>query len=150
MNESTLRPRILGGGGELVLLAVEEAVRRAFVGDDLVLDARIGERLLEGCVVLGRDVLVGAGLERKDRSLQLSGALDRPRCPVAPFARPAVETDRACEPVTARRREPGVPAAEAEAEREDRRRRPCERRYSTAAPTSACTPSGVVWPTCSM
>src|SRR4029077_2692281 len=51
-----------------------------------------------------------------------SGALDRPRCPVAPLTRPAVETDRACKPVTGRRCEPGVPAAEAEAEREDRRR----------------------------
>ena len=110
------RPGILGGGGELLLLAVEEAVRRAFVGDDLVLDARIGERPLEGSVVLGGDVLVGAGLERKDRRLQLCGALGRSRRPVAPFARPAVETDRACKPVTGRRREPRVPAAEAEAD----------------------------------
>src|SRR6185436_8583598 len=58
----------------------------------------------------------------KNGSLQLACALDRPRCPVAPFTRPAVETDRACKPVAARRRKPGVSAAEAEAEREDRRR----------------------------
>ena len=79
------------------------------------------ERLLERSVVLGGDVLVGARLERKNRSLQLCGSLDRPRCPVPPFTRPAVETDRACKPVAGRRSEPGVPAAEAEAEREDRR-----------------------------
>src|SRR5581483_3039214 len=52
------RPRVVGGVLELLLLAVEEAVRRAVVGDDLVLDVRVRERLFERGVVLCRDALV--------------------------------------------------------------------------------------------
>ena len=37
--------------GELGLLAIEEAVRRTVVDDELVLDAGAGERLLERRVV---------------------------------------------------------------------------------------------------
>jgi hypothetical protein len=36
-------PCIRRRAGELLLLSVEEAVRRAVVGDDLVLDAGLGE-----------------------------------------------------------------------------------------------------------
>ena len=60
-------PRVGRGVRELLLLAVEEAVRRAVVRDDLVLDARGGQRGVEGSIVLGGDVPVGACLEREDR-----------------------------------------------------------------------------------
>src|ERR1043166_319167 len=53
-------PGVLGGVREVFLAAVEEAVRRAVVGDDLVLDSRLLKCLVEGLVVLGRDVPVVA------------------------------------------------------------------------------------------
>src|SRR6266513_2095364 len=87
-------PGILGGGCEILLAAVEEAVRGALVGDELVLDACLLEPLLEGGVVRCRDVLVVAGLEGEDRSLQLRYPLRRSRRAVAPLAGPAVEADR--------------------------------------------------------
>src|SRR5947207_11544622 len=68
-------PGVLGGVLELFLLAVEEAVRRALVLDQLVLLARIGQRLLERDVVLVADRLVRPGLPREDRRLELSHAL---------------------------------------------------------------------------
>ena len=83
MNSSVARPRVLGGAGELLLLAVEEAVRRALVDDELVLDPRVGERLLERLVVAGGDVLVVAGLEREHRRVHLRGELLRARRAVA-------------------------------------------------------------------
>ena len=89
------RPGVIGGCCEVLLLAVEEAVRCPFVGDDLVLDARGRERLVERGVVLGSDVLIGARLEREDRPLELRGALRRSRSSVSPFAGPSVKTDRA-------------------------------------------------------
>src|SRR5262249_59615275 len=60
-------PRILGCLCVLGLLAVEEAVRRAVIGDQLVRDAGCGESLGEATVVLGGDGLVVAGLEGEDR-----------------------------------------------------------------------------------
>ena len=55
-------PGVLRGFRVILLLAVEEAVRRPLVGDELVLDAGVLERSLEGGVLIGGDVLVGAGL----------------------------------------------------------------------------------------
>src|SRR4051794_32781681 len=72
-------PRVLGGLGELLLLAVEEAVGRAIVGNDLVLDPRVTQRLLELGDVVERDRLVGAGHQREDRAGQLACALDGAR-----------------------------------------------------------------------
>src|SRR6266480_4591366 len=72
-----LRPRVLRRVRELLLLPVEEAVRRALVGDELMLDTRSLESLLERGVVLGRDVLVGSRLQREDRRLQLGRSLGR-------------------------------------------------------------------------
>ena len=69
-------PGIVRGSGERLLLAVEEAVRRAVVGDDLVLDACVRQRLREGGVVLGRDPAVVARLQREDRRLDLRDPLD--------------------------------------------------------------------------
>src|SRR5581483_11573361 len=111
-------PRVLGRLRELLLLAVEEAVRGARVRDDLVLDAGRGERLVEGRVHLGGDVLVGARLEREDRALHPVDALDRAGAGAA-AAGDAVEADRAREAVAGGGREPGVVAAEAEADGED-------------------------------
>ena len=88
------RPRVLGVCCEVLLLTVEEAVRRPFVDDDFVLDARGRERLVERGVVLGGDVLICARLEREDRRLELGGALRRARRSVSAFAGPSVETDR--------------------------------------------------------
>ena len=59
-------------------------------------------------------------LEREDRRLDLARPLGRTGHAVA-LRRLAVEPDRALEPVARRRGEPGVAAAEAEADREDRR-----------------------------
>src|SRR5262245_50754202 len=64
-------PRILGCVRELLLLAVEEAVRRSVVDDDLVLDARFAERLVELRIVLRSDVPVVSGLQREDRALDV-------------------------------------------------------------------------------
>src|SRR4051794_9012305 len=111
-------PGVVGRGLVLCLLAVEEAVRRALVGDDLVLDAGGRERAIEGRVLLGRDVRVVAGLERKDWRLHLRGQLNRSGMPVA-LPQRAVEADRAREPVFARRGEPGMAPAEAEPDREN-------------------------------
>ena len=47
-------PGVVRRVGELGLLAIEEAVRRAVVDDDLVLDAGAGQRLLERRVVRRR------------------------------------------------------------------------------------------------
>src|ERR1044072_8454974 len=55
-------PSVLGSFREVFLAAVEEAVGRAGVGDDLVLDAGLSERPVEGVVVLGGDVPVVSGL----------------------------------------------------------------------------------------
>src|SRR5438552_3071359 len=96
---------------ELLLLAVEEAVRRALVDHDLVLDPGGVERRVEGVVVLDRNGGVRASLEREDRSLHPRHLLER---------RAPVETDGAGEPVAGGGREPRVPPAEAEADGEDR------------------------------
>src|SRR5437764_7016043 len=111
-------PGVVRGLGVVLLLAVEEAVGRSLEGHDLVLDACVRERLLEGCVVLGGDVRVRAALEREHRRLDLPGARDRPRVAVA-VAGHAVEADRTGKVVAARGCEPGVVPTEPEAERED-------------------------------
>ena len=134
-------PRIGRCVGELLLLAVEEAVRRAVVRHELVLDAGLGEGLLEGGVVLGRDVLVVAGLEREDRALHLAGALGRAR--------------RLALLAAGRRSRPPRPGRDRRRRRATSSRPPKQkptvkidcaegRRCSTAARTSALIPSGVV------
>src|SRR4051794_6828825 len=70
-------PGVLGCVGELVLLAVEERMRRARVGHDLVLDAGLGKCLLERRHLLGRDRLVGAAEETEDRPTHLPRDFDR-------------------------------------------------------------------------
>ena len=87
------RPGVIGVCCELLLLTIEEAVRRSLVSDDLVLDTRGRECLVERGVVLGGDVLICAGLERENRRFELGGALRRSRSSVSPFAGPSVETD---------------------------------------------------------
>src|SRR5919197_4452284 len=111
-------PGALGGFGELLVAAVEEAVRRALVGDELVLDAGRLERLLERLVVVGGDVLVVACLQGQDRRLDVSSALDRSGLAVA-LGRHPVEADRAGEVVAVRGRQPRVAPPEAEADGED-------------------------------
>src|SRR5438874_608838 len=106
-------PRLVGRLLELLLLAIEEAVRCAFELDELVLDIREPQRALKLEVVLVADGLVGAALEREDRAAHLRHERQRAR-------RAPVEADRAVELVVERRRYPGVRAAEAEADREDR------------------------------
>src|SRR5256714_12993142 len=80
---------------ELLLLAVEEAVRRAFELDELVLDIREPQRALELEVVLVADSLVGAALQGEDRAAHLRHKRQRAR-------RPPAEADRAVELVAAR------------------------------------------------
>ena len=80
---------------ELLLLAIEEAVRRALELDQLVLLAHRAERLLELEVVLVADGLVRPALEGQDRRLDVRDEVDHP-------ARPAVEADDAGEAVAPR------------------------------------------------
>jgi len=56
---------------------------RARVDHDLVLDTGFGQRLVERVVLLGRDVLVGTGLEGENRRLDLGCAVDRAGVAVA-------------------------------------------------------------------
>src|SRR5438067_9998860 len=111
-------PGVVRGFRVVLLLAVEEAVRRSREGHDLVLDPRVLQRLVEGRVVLGRDVRVVATLEREHWRRDLGGALGRARMAVA-LAGHAVEADRTGKVVAARGCQPGVVPAETEAERED-------------------------------
>jgi hypothetical protein len=99
---------------ELLLLAVEEAVRRAFELDELVLDAREPEHPFELDVVLVADAPVGPALQGEDRSAHLRHERERP-------CRPSVEADRPRQLVVEGRGHPRVGAAEAEADREERR-----------------------------
>src|SRR4029079_5636782 len=91
-------PRVCGLLGVVLLPAAEEAVRRAVVDDDLVLHAGRGQRAVDRRVVIGKDVLVVAGLKREDRRLELGGALCRSRGAV-PLARRAVHADGSRKPV---------------------------------------------------
>jgi hypothetical protein len=97
----------------LLLLAVEEAVGRAVELDQLVVFAHRAQRLLEPEVVLVGDGLVGPALQSQDRRLELRHELDHP-------ARPAVEADRAGQPVAPRGRRPRAAAAVTEPDRENR------------------------------
>src|SRR4051794_37586100 len=106
-------PGIVGRGLELLLLAVEEAVRRTLELDQLVLLAHGAQRLLELEVVLRGDPWATPARRGQDRRLELRHELDHP-------ARPAVEADGAGEPVARGRRRPRAAAAEAEADGEDR------------------------------
>src|SRR6266508_1548494 len=72
-------PRVRGRLCELLLLAVKEAVRGSPVRADPVVDARVGQRLVDLRVALLGDVLVGAALEGEDRGLHLRCALARAR-----------------------------------------------------------------------
>ena len=77
-----------------------------------MLDAGVGQRLVESLDVLARDRLVGAAHQRQDRRGDVREALDAAGAPV--------EADRAREAVARRGGVPRVRAAEAEADGEDR------------------------------
>src|SRR6266851_1377876 len=98
------RPGVSGCFRELLLAAVEEAVGRAVIGDDLVIDARGGERVVERGVVRRADVLIGSCLEGQDRSLEVGGAESRPRRAVLALDGTSVEADRTRETMSARGR----------------------------------------------
>src|SRR5215211_3444372 len=76
---------------ELLLLAIEEAMRRPVVRDELVFYARSVQRPLEGRDIVRGDPRVGAAHQPEDRSSQLRRALRRSGTAVPPDARPAVE-----------------------------------------------------------
>ena len=65
-------PRVGGRVGVFGEGSVEEGVRRAGVGEDLVVDAGVGEPRVEGGDVLGGDEVVGAAEEPKDRAARLA------------------------------------------------------------------------------
>src|SRR3954451_24212420 len=98
-------PRVVGGFREVLLLAVEEAVGRSFVRDELVLDPCGLQRALELGVVLGGDVLIVAGLRGEDGRVDSARVRRRAGNAVALAGHP-VEADRARETVPGRRREP--------------------------------------------
>src|SRR5260221_14567520 len=99
-------PGVVGVSREVLLAPVEEAVRRAVVRDQLVLDAGRRERLLERLVGVGGDGLVVARLEREDWTLHLARALRRTGSPALPLTGAAEETDRAPAALSARLRQP--------------------------------------------
>src|SRR4051794_34069118 len=70
-------PRVLARVGELVVLAVEERVRRAGVHDDLVVGAAGVQGLLELRHGLHRDPGVVAAEETEDRQLHVGHRVDR-------------------------------------------------------------------------
>src|SRR5215217_361876 len=113
-------PGVLGLRRELLLLAVEERVRRSGIRDDLVLGAGGVQGGLERRDLVGADRMVVAGHQREERHLDLSRPVGRPRLAVA-LARHPVEADRARDAVSVGRREPGVAPAEAEADDENAR-----------------------------
>src|SRR5262245_4818622 len=137
-------PGVLGGLGVLLLLAVEEAVRRALIGDELVLDARGLERTVELLYVLRADRLVGAAHQAQDRRIDLGGPLRRARRAVRADAGPPVEADGTGQVVARGRCEPGVAPAETEADREHR---PARFRRRRAQVRHACADVGLdaVW-----
>ena len=67
-------PGVVGRLGELLLLAVEEAVRGAVVDDDLVLDACGRQRRVERGVVLGGDVPSSPAWSARIGTVDLRGA----------------------------------------------------------------------------
>src|SRR5918994_7351759 len=113
-------PGVVGSLGKRLVAPIEEAVRRAVVDDHLVVDACKVERVVEILDVLWPNRFVGTAHQREYRRLELARALRRARGSVRRLAWPAVEADRACEAVPGRSGEPGMPAAEAEADGEDR------------------------------
>ena len=109
-------PGVLGLRGEVLLAAVEERVRGARVGHDLVLGAGLAQRRLERLDLVGADRVVLAGHQRQQRRLDLARPLGRRRA--APLRTPGhpVEADGAREPVAVGGGQPRVAAAEAEAD----------------------------------
>ena len=107
-------PRVVGLRRVVLLAAVEERVRRALVGVDLVLDRQRG---VERGDLVGRDVLVVAGEQAEHRDLGLGRAVERPALAVA--LERAVEADDARQAGVAQRgRHERLRAAEAEADRD--------------------------------
>src|SRR5262245_49926120 len=75
-------PGVLRVGRELLVLAVEEAVRSTGVRDDLVLHAGLVERCVPRVDVHVRDARVVAAHQREDRRPDLSDTLQRARLAV--------------------------------------------------------------------
>src|SRR3954452_4228951 len=113
-------PRIGGSPRVLPEAPVEEAVWRALVGDELVLDSGCLERRLERGVLLRRNVIVDTRLQGQDGGLEVGRDIDRARRAGA-GTEGSVEPDRTGEAMPAGRGKPGVAAAETEADREDGR-----------------------------
>ena len=81
MKASDAAPGVRRGVGELLLLAIEEAVRRARIGDDLVLDAGGCEGRSKASTSVLRDSRVVAAHQREDRRRRASGTLLGPGAP---------------------------------------------------------------------
>ncbi len=67
--------------GILLLFAIEEAMGRAGIDDDLVLDTRLPKRLIKLVHRLHRDALIGAAEEAEYGALELGHAVDGPCWP---------------------------------------------------------------------
>src|SRR4051794_15551777 len=113
-------PRIRGSLRVLLEAPVEEAVWRAVVRDELVLDSGGLEGRLERSVLLRRNVIVDARLQSQDGGFEPGCEIDGAR-PAGAGTERSVEPDRTGEAMPAGRGEPGVAAAETEADREDGR-----------------------------
>jgi hypothetical protein len=113
-------PGVLGVGGELLLLTVEEAVGRVAVDDHLGEHVVELERTIEPLDVLDGDPRIRTAHQRQDRRVHLSRPLCRTGRAVSSRPGSAVEADRPGQVVTRGGCQPRVATTEAEAEREDR------------------------------
>src|SRR4051795_8767891 len=112
-------PGVLARVGELLLLAVEEGVRRARVDVEVVLDARLVEAAGELVDLVLRDPLVGAAEQAEDRPVHLRRTCERALEAALRAVEAAVEPHRARQPeLRVSRREERLAAAEAEADRD--------------------------------
>ena len=101
-------PGVGRGVGVLLVAAVEEAVRRALVDHDLVLDAGVAQRRARSAATSSAGIAWSAPpISARIGALHLGRALRSARRAVA-LGPGAVEADRAGEPVAAGRGEPGV------------------------------------------
>ncbi len=106
---------------KLRLFAVEEAVGRIRLHDDLALYTGFRQRVAEGLDDRERDALVRAAEDAQDRAVELTHGLGGSRRVVAGrSARPAVEANDARQPQSQSGGQEGVAAAHAEAGHEYR------------------------------
>src|SRR4051794_40653249 len=116
-------PRVRARARVLLVLAVEERVRRVGVDDDVVVDVVLVEQAVERVDVARRDALVGAAEQAEHGAADLRDLVEHRWHAEAPAREPAVEADDAVEhELGTHPRQERLRAAEAEADRDEARR----------------------------